>query len=278
MFAPKFYGSNVFKRANYWALGIVMVLVLVLLNLPPMASGRLKLALSTVFIPLFGLTGSTQSFVDRASYSLLTRRTLISEIERVRQENEALKLEAAQSRETLAENVRLRTALNWQPRSPWKVRAARVVGREPTTWWRSVIIDYGSREGARVNQVVLTGDGLVGKIRSVQLSTSQVALVGDPECGVSAVVQETRDSGIIQEARSSSLGDGMVTMRTLQNSPGVMSGHTVITAGDGGVFPKGIRVGQIVDTRTIDGGLFTEIRVRLGAKLNRLEEVWVMIP
>jgi rod shape-determining protein MreC len=266
----------VLKRAHYWALGTVLVLTLGLLNLPPSAAGRLKLAVSGLFLPLFGLTGSGQSFVDRASYSALTRETLISEVERLRKETAQLGLAAAQARDTLGENARLRAMLGWQPKSPWKLRPAQVVGREPTTWWRSVTIDLGNRDGVRVNQPVLTGEGLVGRIRTVGPMHSQVALIGDPECGVFAVINETRDNGIIQEARSSMAGDGLVTLRTLQNSPKIMAGHKVLTSGLGGVFPRGVPVGDIVDSRAVDGGLYSEARVKLAANLNRLEEVWVI--
>lgn len=266
------------KRAHYWALGIVTVLTLLLLNLPPTAAGRVKLAVSGVFLPLFGLTGSGQSFVDRTSYSLLTRRTLISEVERLRKENEQLRLAATQGRDALNENARLRAMLGWQPQTSWKRRPAHVVGREPTTWWRSVTIDFGARDGAQVNQPIITNDGLVGRIRSVGPTHSEVALIGDPECGVSAIVAETRDNGLIQEARSSAVGDGFVTFRTLQNSPRIMAGHQVLSSGLGGIFPKGIPVGEIADSRTVEGGLYTEARLRLFANLNRLEEVWVIIP
>jgi rod shape-determining protein MreC len=153
-----------------------------------------------------------------------------------------------------------------------------VIGRDPTTWWRSVLIDYGSRQGAHTNQTVMTADGLVGRIRSVQPTFSQVALIGDPECGVSVVINETREPGTIQEARSANLGDGLITMHTLQHSATVMAGQSVSTLGNGGVFPKGIPVGKIVDTRSVDGGLSTEVRLHLFAQLNRLEEVWVLTP
>ena len=65
-------------------------------------------------------------------------------------------------------------------------------------------------------------------------------------------------------------------LRTLQHSPGILAGHTVVTSGLGGVFPPGIPVGQVVDTRPAEGGLYTEARVRLAARLNRLEEVWIL--
>lgn len=266
------------KRAHYWALGIVTVLTLLLLNLPPTAAGRLKLAVSGVFLPLFGLAGSGQSFVDRASYALLTRRTLISELERLQTENGQLRLAATQGQDALTENARLRGLLGWQPKTPWKRRPAHVVGREPSTWWRSVTIDFGARDGALVNLPIITNDGLVGRIRAVGPTHSEVALIGDPECGVSAIVAETRDNGIIQEARSSAVGDGYITFRTLQNSPAIMTGQQVLTSGLGGVFPKGIPIGAIADSRTVEGGLYTEARLRLAANLNRLEEVWVLTP
>lgn len=267
-----------FKRAHYVALGTLAVLLLLLLNLPPNTAARLRLAVGGLFLPLFGLAGSAQSFVDRASYSLLTRDTLIGEVERLRKENAQLTLGAIQSRDALGENARLRAALGWAPHAPWKLRAARVIGREASTFWRGVTLDYGSRDGAQINQPVLTGEGLVGRLRSVGPTWSEVALIGDPECGVSVIIGETRDHAVIQEARSAAVGDGYVTLKTLQNSPGIMAGHVVVTSGLGGVFPKGIPVGRIVDTRSVDGGLFTEARVGLAANLNRLEEVWVITP
>jgi len=64
----------------------------------------------------------------------------------------------------------------------------------------------------------------------------------------------------------------------LQNSPAIMTGQQVLTSGLGGVFPKGIPIGTIADSRTVEGGLYTEARLRLAANLNRLEEVWVLTP
>jgi len=268
----------VLKRAHYWVLGAVVALTLVLLNLPPLAAGRLRTGIRSLFLPLFGVSGAGQSFVDRASFSALTRASLISEIERLRLTNQWLQVAADQGRDALAENDRLRALISWQPRAPWKLRAANVIAREPTTWWRTATLDFGSRDGARPNQPVLTSAGLVGRLREVEPTQSQVALIGDPECGVSVVVVETRDPGVIQESRSAPDPDGLVVMRTLQHSPATMAGHHVVTSGLGGVFPAGIPVGQVVDTRSVDGGLFTEARIRLGANLNQLEEVWVVAP
>ena len=79
-----------FKRTHYIALAFCGLLLLVLLNLPSGASSRLKLAVGGIFLPLFGLSTAGESFVDRASYQLLPRQTLISELRRLEAENARL--------------------------------------------------------------------------------------------------------------------------------------------------------------------------------------------
>ena len=264
-----------FRRTQYFALGTVIVLSLALLNLPPSVAARLKLACGAVFLPLFGLARAAPSFMDRTAYAVLPRSALISEIERLRLENDQLKVEAAQAAEGLAENTRLRQQLGAAPRGKGKYHLARVVGREPTAWWRGVTIDYGTRDGALLSQTVCTSEGLVGRIAEVGYSHSKVALIGDADCGVSALIAETRDNGLIKGPQST-LDAGLVEWTALQHSPQVMAGQTLITSGLGGVFPKGIPIGRILDTHTERSGVTTTARVKLAANLDRLEEVFVL--
>jgi rod shape-determining protein MreC len=255
-----------------------LVLLLALLNLPASVAERLKLVVSGSFLPLFGLRSATHSFLDRASYQLLPRSVLIEELVKARKEISDLQATLLQSQDAIGENARLRAALGNPPKGPWNRRFARVIGRDSTTWWRTLRIDLGSRDGIQPNQVVMTAAGLVGRVSQVGLTHSDVALVGDAECGVSVVVRETRDQGIIKAGQASSSEGGFVELSLLQNSPDVMAGQTILTSGLGGVFPAGIPVGVIQDSRAMEGGLFTTARVRLSAALNRLEEVWVLQP
>lgn len=269
-----------YKRAHYIALGTAAVLTLVLLNLPPGASARLKLALGSVFLPLFGLAGSASSFVDRASWNLVPRKVAIAEIQRLQKENEQLKFAAKEGADAQLENQRLRQQLGWLPKSTWagRLRPARIVGRDPTLWWRTCTIDIGSRHGVRPKLPVLTSDGLVGQTGQVSDSQTQIILLGDPACGVSVVVQnETRDQGYINGSQTPVLDQSIVTVSFLQVNRRILAGQNVVTSGLGTVFPQGIPVGTILDTKVQDG-LFTQARVRLAADLGRLQEVWVMLP
>jgi rod shape-determining protein MreC len=265
------------KRPQTIVVTAVGLLLLLLLNLPSGAAARLKLAVGGLFLPLLGVSGASQSFVDMASYELLPRSTLVSEVQRLEKENATLRLEAALGAEAAAENQRLRAQLGSLPRGSWRPKLARVVGRDASTWWRTCLIDYGARDGAAVNLPVVTAQGLVGRIAVVGHSHSQVALIGDASCGVAVLVSETRDHGIIAGGQQTT-DVGIVELTTFQQTPSVMAGQSILTSGEGGVFPKGLAVGTVIDARPARSGLFTSARVRLGAHLNRLEEVWVLLP
>ena len=149
--------------------------------------------------------------------------------------------------------------------------------RDPANWWRTVQSDLGSRDGVRENLPVITDDGLVGRVSSVSLTRSQVVLVGDPNCRVSALVENAaRDMGVL--IAGGALDTSLVELTYLASSANLKPGQNVITSGLGGVFPKGIPIGQIVDARSIEYGLYTDARVKLNANLGSLEQVWVLFP
>lgn len=265
------------KRSPYIILGFVTVFAAVILNLPPRTSARLKLALGSLFLPLFGLVGVSQHAAGKAALSLTPRSELERQAETLSRENQQLRLQALQTAETLRENDRLRTLLGWKQRHPqWNLKLARVILRDPANWWRTVTIDLGSRDGVREDQPVLTNDGLVGRVKSVRLTNSQVVLLGDPNCNVSARVKsESRDAGIV--SAGGPFDSALVQMNYLPRNASVKPGEEVITSDEGGLFPSGIPIGRIMDSRAAQFGLYTEARVKLAANLSGLEEVWVLI-
>jgi rod shape-determining protein MreC len=266
------------KRPHYIALGLVVLLTLLVLNLPASTAARLKLAVGSLFLPLFGLAGGAQQTAAKAGAALTPRSELLRANELLRRDNQQLRLQAAQAEETTRENTRLRQLLGWQKQTPWKLKLAHVLLRDPANWWRTVQIDRGSMDGLSNNIPVLTTDGfLVGRIASVSLTRSQVVLIGDPNCKVAALIEnDARDTGMI--ISSGPFDGSFVNMSFLAHSANVKPGQHVVTSGLGGFFPKGIPVGKIVDARPVESGLYTEAQVKLDANLNSLEEVWVLFP
>lgn len=266
------------KRPHYIALGLVVLFALVIMNLPDRTATRLKLSLGGLFLPLFGLASSSHQLAGQAGQVLTPRSELIKQNEELRRENEQLRVQSIRAEEALRENTRLRQLYGWQQRQHWKLKLASVVLREPASWWRTVQIDLGSRNGLSNNLPVLAPDGaLVGRISSVSLTRAQVLLLGDPGLKVSARVEnETHDTGII--GSSGPLQSELVDLGFLSKGANLKPGQNVVTSGNGGIFPPGIPIGKVVDVHPVDYGLRTEARVKLSANLDALEEVWVLFP
>jgi len=125
---------------------------------------------------------------------------------------------------------------------------------------------------------VMTAEGLVGRVHEVGPSSARVLLLGDPYCKVSAIVPETGDQGIITSSGDSIIEEGLLEFTFLARRSQVKPGQKVLTSGLGGIFPKGISIGQVVDLLDVGHGLYVETRVKLAANLNQLETVWVVLP
>jgi rod shape-determining protein MreC len=254
---------------------LVAFAALLLLNLPAGPAARLRLAISSQFLPFFGLADGVQDMAGAAADLALSKRELVRQNNLLRAEIQQLKIQGAQATEVSREAVRVAQMLGWQRQEPWRMKLARVVVRDPANWWRTVQIDLGSRDGVRINAVVLTPDGLVGRVAAVGFTRSEVVLVGDPNCRVAAVVDdESRDTGVISSAYP--LDRTLVQFGFLSRTATLKPGQRVLSSGQGGIFPRGIPVGTIVDTRPVDYGLSMEARVKLLVDMGTLEEVWVL--
>ncbi|EEF61176.1 rod shape-determining protein MreC [Pedosphaera parvula] len=267
------------KRPHYIALGLVGLLTLIVLNLPSHSVNQIKIGIGSLFLPMFGLAKSSHQIVDQATTAILPRGELIRQNEQLRSTNQQLQFRAMQSDAVMRENDQLRQLLGLQKQARWKLKLANLILRDPANWWQTVEIDVGTRDGIKPDMPVLTPTGsLVGRIVNVKLTHSQVALIGNPNCRVAAMIDKTGETGVISDV-ASVLDHSLVTLSYLSNNTNLKPGQGVITSGMGGFFPKGIPIGQIAeDSKTVEFGLYTEARVKLSANLSTLEEVFVLIP
>src|SRR5262245_61707653 len=178
-----------FKKKRYILLAIVAVIAFVLLNLPASTASRLRLALGSQFVPFFGLAKISREAAGSTADLALSKTELIRQNELLRRENAELRAVSLQANQLAQENARLSQLVGWQGRVPWRMKLARVVLRDPANWWSTVQIDVGSQHGIKPNMPVMTIDGLIGRVSAVGLTRSQVVLIGDPSCRVSAQVE-----------------------------------------------------------------------------------------
>ena len=114
--------------------------------------------------------------------------------------------------------------------------------------------------------------GLVGRIVEVGAETGKAILLSDPNCRVAALVQRTRESGLVIGG-----ADGRLRMLYLPETTQSQAGDLVVTAGLGGGYPKGLLIGTIRSLRREVDGLSATARVEPAIDINRLEEVLVVI-
>jgi len=256
----------------------MLLLAIVLFNLPEQALRRIKAGMGSLFLPLFGLAAAGQSTVDTALSVAVPRRVLLDELARRRAENQQLGLRAIQGEEALRENDRLRRLLGWPSQYPWKFKPGRVIARDTAHWFRTVRIDLGTRDGLRPGLPVLVGEGLIGKTGMVSHATAEVILIGDPNCRVAVLVRETGEMGVLSGISGGVMDHRLVDLSHLPRNSSLKAGQTVQTSGLGGLFPAGLSVGSIVDSRSVGDGLYSEARVRLAADTSRVREVMVLFP
>jgi rod shape-determining protein MreC len=266
------------RKSHYIILGLVVLAVIVLMKLPSQTMGKVKLAISGLFLPGFATKRSVQELASRADETVVSKAQLMREIDDLQRQKQELELRLQQDAAIWSENARLRNLVGWPRQTYWKVRLGRVIARDPANWWRGLQIDLGARDGVKTNFTVLTSDGLVGRVQAVANDRSQIVLLGSPDLRVAAVVEPSGETGIINASSSTPQEDGMVDLEYLPGNSKVRPGEDVVTSGEGGIFPAKIPIGKVFDVRTKDYGLVTEARVKLSADLGALQEVWVWMP
>lgn len=257
----------------------MLLLTLILLKLPGRGSAQAKLTLGGLFLPLFGLEASVGEATTSLAGALIPRKDLAAQNDTLRRQNQALRLQVMQAEQAQRENDRLRQLLGYQQRAPWPLKIARVIGRDPANWSRSLHLNLGRRDGVKLDQPVLTDEGLVGRIAEVSETRSRVVLLGDPNCRVPVYVRvddRNGDQGVITGS-SGVIDTSMADLGHLSRSDRLRPGQWVYTSGLSQVFPPGIPVGQLVDLRPVEFGLYVEARVKLAVNFGALDDVFVLL-
>lgn len=194
------------------------------------------------------------------------------ENERLRAELAEVQSEVHQCVETRMENDRLRRLLRFRGRMTPTAVAAEVIGRDPSPWFKSLTIDKGEADGLRRGLPVVVAEGVVGVVSDTARRYSRVLLILDQNSSVDALVQATRARGVVKGNSSPVLSFAYV----LRRYPLVES-QVLITSGLDGVYPKGLRIGQVHTVNPQGSGIFQEIEVLPFVDFETLEEVLVIL-
>jgi rod shape-determining protein MreC len=275
------YRKQVRRRRAVLALLIVGSFVLLTVTYGSGSNG-LQRGVSTIFSPI-------QSVADGA---LKPARDLVNWFDqtldargrnsRLQTELQSVRKQSVGAAAALAENAQLRKLLSLDHGgaipSGYTPVTGRVIARSPTVWFSDVTIDAGSGEGVRVNDPVVNGDGLVGKVSAVTGGSAQVTLIADHSSAVTAKVVPLAVQGVIRP----NVGDPSdLILDFIDSSKHVHKGQVVVTAGWRSQeieshFPPNIPIGEVTKASLVEQEAQQQVHVRPFADLRDLDLVQVL--
>ena len=195
-------------------------------------------------------------------------------------ERDKLRAEVAALQSAANENAELRDMVDYARGSGLDAYApvtARVYSRSPSTWYSTIEINKGSSDGVEVNQPVINGKGLVGKVKTVSDGNAVVMLLSDSEFGVSARAASSGQPGAILPVAGS---PGDLLFDLVPEAKKVRTGDSIITAGTTSKdlpspFPEGLLIGEVTRIDG-EGELDRTIHVAPFADLRALDFVQVL--
>jgi rod shape-determining protein MreC len=169
-------------------------------------------------------------------------------------------------------NSRLRNLLNFEKTITNRVLSAEVIGKDPSPWFKSVLIDKGKNDGVETGMAVVVPKGIAGQVTDVSSNYSKVLLIIDHNSAVDALVQNDRARGIIKGGAA-----GQCLFKYVLRKHDIDIGDIVVSSGLDGVFPKGFAVGYVSEVIKPKSGIFQKVTVTPYVDFEKLEEVLIVL-
>jgi rod shape-determining protein MreC len=250
------------KVLTFWIILCVLIL-LPFLSIPAIRAPFLN----TIKQPLNLLT-----LIRREVGAVIFYHRNFTQNTRLREEIDFLRNKVNACQENYLENTRLKELLSLKKQSSFKLIAAKVIARSPDSWSSVVIIDKGRFNGIKRGMVAINYLGLLGRVIEAGESTSKILLINDHNLSISAIVQRSRQEGLV----SGTLGHNLI-MKYLPEDCDIRFEDTVITSGLNQTYPKGLLIGTVTYIGKEFSGLSRYCLIKPAVNLSSIEEVLIIM-
>ena len=259
-------------RYPFTLLFIVLILLLVLFqSRKDEGSNRWQKVIQTVSYPIQSGVHNLVNTLNDWWEGYVVLVGIRNENQQLRQEIEELKERLNRSLEDSVQYNRLRGQLLFAQRQPDRKVFAEIIGESIDNIHQMRLINRGSKHGLKRNFSAILREGLVGRVQSVTPFQSNLQLITDFRSRVPALIQRNRIRGLIYGTQTG------LEMRQINRRAKVKKGDRVISSGLGGLYPKGILIGTIVEVRVQPHELFQTASIETAVDLSRMEEVFIII-
>ena len=208
--------------------------------------------------------------------SISSMRTAQSENDALKQRIQELEVEVQNNKSLTFENERLKSLLELKSETAYRFLPAQIIGRDTSAWFDTSIINRGSLDGVKLNMPIVTNGGLVGRVTAVSPLTAQVSLITKDKSGLGAVIGALGASNALGVVSGSGKKE-ILEMGYVPGSIEVKVGESVYTTGQDGIYPAGLKLGEVAEVRAGSASEALKIYIQPSARLVSMQEVAVLL-
>ncbi len=269
----RFKSKTQSKKSTYFIASISLA-VFLLIALPTGLSDRAKQAAALPVAPAqkaaFFAANNISSFFSR----LFSSEKAGKETQKLEQDIFSLKntvIKQADIIFKLKNELKSLAEFHEQKFAGQKPVIANIIGYDTVALRKSITINAGAKQNIEVNDVVVYGNALIGRISVVSTLTSRAQLITDPAIRIPARVLETREQGIVKGSSGPEC-----SLVYVPDTAAAKENDRVVTSGVGGIYPGSIFIGSITKSLKIDGELFLDISLKPAVDVSRIESVQIV--
>jgi len=268
-------------KSKWFIVALVTIVLLVVIGVTANKSSKLNWLNNILSVPL----KPVQGFLSSVGREIEDFFGYFQDIDVLREENEALKSEVEELRrknrefaELKEKNDELRRALNLKAEfADYTIAGANIIAVEPGNWFSVFKVDVGERDGIHVDFPVVTGSrGLIGRVLDTDISTSNIQTIIDEESAVSGWIAKPGGGHAIVKGDLQLKEEGLCKLVYIPIEIDIEVGDIIETSGVGGIYPKGIEIGTVIEVRKTNSEFDRYAIIQPTADFKRLEEVFIL--
>lgn len=239
-------------------------------------SSPLTSVTSFVFGPVSRLSSYVAAEFSKLPISFKSSSTLAKEVDALKKQVDTLTEQLVELEQLRNKNALYQEFLGIkEEHSDYVFTEAAIIGRDAADNFGTFTLNKGSLSDISINDPVIYGKYLVGVVASVTPTQCTVNTILNPKLNVSAYEVRTRDLGFVTSTVALAQ-EGHCHMPGLSSSTAVTAGGIVCTSGVGGIFPRDLIIGNIVDV--VDGSvdISASAIIKPGIEFDDITDVFII--
>ena len=256
---------------------IIYILVIVsisFLTIPASITNNIKVTVASPLAPVQKIISQTSDFFKTRFKKLLSVTSNVQKNEEMEEEVFFLKNKIVKQQDAInvyKQKLEIVSKFKKSNDSDEKPIIADIIGYDVSSFRKSIIIDIGTKQGASVGDIVVSGNALVGRISAIGRSSGRVVLITDPASNVPVRFLQSRTQGMVQGT-----ADGTCIIKYVPRQTEINESDKVVSSGIGGAFPKSLYVGDVIEVKQKNAKLFKDIKIKPRVAISKIEHVLVI--